>query len=34
MSRTIAEDLVDTLVQAGVQRVYGLVGDSLNPGWS
>src|ERR1700729_589491 len=31
MPRTIAEDLVDTLVQAGVQRIYGLVGDSLNP---
>src|SRR6202051_1847164 len=31
MSRTIAEDLVDTLTKAGVQRIYGLVGDSLNP---
>src|SRR6266404_2312333 len=31
MSRTVAEDLVDTLVQAGVQRIYGIVGDSLNP---
>ncbi len=31
MSRTIAEDLVDTLAQAGVQRIYGIVGDSLNP---
>src|SRR5580698_5208291 len=31
MSKTIAEDLVDTLAQAGVQRIYGLVGDSLNP---
>src|ERR1700735_988246 len=31
MSRTIAEALVDTLAQAGVQRIYGLVGDSLNP---
>src|ERR1700692_109761 len=31
MSRTIAEDLVDTLTKAGVQRIYGIVGDSLNP---
>jgi pyruvate dehydrogenase (quinone) len=27
----VAEDLVDTLANAGVQRVYGIVGDSLNP---
>ena len=27
----IAEQLVEVLVQAGVQRVYGVVGDSLNP---
>ena len=31
MSRTVAEELVDTVAQAGVQRVYGIVGDSLNP---
>jgi pyruvate dehydrogenase (quinone) len=31
MSRTVAEHLVDTLAQAGVQRIYGVVGDSLNP---
>src|SRR5258708_38710101 len=31
MSQTVAEELVDTLVHAGVQRVYGIVGDSLNP---
>ncbi|HEV3080869.1 MAG TPA: ubiquinone-dependent pyruvate dehydrogenase [Gemmataceae bacterium] len=31
MSRTVAEELVDTLAQAGVQRIYGIVGDSLNP---
>src|SRR5260370_22631145 len=31
MSRTVAEDLVDTLAKAGVQRIYGIVGDSLNP---
>ena len=31
MPRTVAEDVVDALVKAGVQRVYGIVGDSLNP---
>src|ERR1039457_815399 len=31
MARTVAEELVETLAQAGVQRIYGLVGDSLNP---
>ncbi len=31
MSRTVAENVVDTLVKAGVQRIYGIVGDSLNP---
>src|ERR1700736_5239974 len=31
MSWTVAEDLVDTLARAGVQRMYGVVGDSLNP---
>jgi pyruvate dehydrogenase (quinone) len=31
MSESIAEHLVGTLVEAGVQRVYGIVGDSLNP---
>ena len=30
MSRTVADDLLHVLVQAGVRRVYGLVGDSLN----
>ncbi|TMZ51387.1 ubiquinone-dependent pyruvate dehydrogenase, partial [Klebsiella pneumoniae] len=28
---TVAEQLVDLLVQAGVRRIYGVVGDSLNP---
>ncbi|MFF0636460.1 pyruvate dehydrogenase [Nocardia sp. NPDC004151] len=28
---SVASQLVDALVAAGVQRVYGLVGDSLNP---
>jgi len=31
MARTVAETLVQTLVDAGVRRVYGIVGDSLNP---
>jgi pyruvate dehydrogenase (quinone) len=31
MSRSVAEDLVDALVRAGVERIYGVVGDSLNP---
>jgi pyruvate dehydrogenase (quinone) len=30
MARKVAEVFVDTLVQAGVTRVYGVVGDSLN----
>ena len=28
--KTIAEYLVEALVAAGVRRVYGVVGDSLN----
>jgi pyruvate dehydrogenase (quinone) len=31
MSRTVAEELVDALTEAGVRRIYGVVGDSLNP---
>src|SRR3984885_5626072 len=31
MSRTVAEELIKSLAEAGVQRIYGLVGDSLNP---
>ena len=31
MSETVAEHLVGTLIQAGAQRIYGIVGDSLNP---
>ena len=31
MTQTIADHLVDTLAKAGVQRIYGVVGDSLNP---
>jgi pyruvate dehydrogenase (quinone) len=29
--RSIADDFVTLLVQAGVERIYGIVGDSLNP---
>src|SRR6266404_4507556 len=31
MARTVAEHLVDTLAQAGIRQIYGVVGDSLNP---
>lgn len=31
MARTAADDLWDMLAQAGVKRVYGIVGDALNP---
>ncbi len=31
MSKTISERIVEWLVAQGVQRVYGIVGDSLNP---
>src|SRR6185369_6970966 len=31
MRKTVAEHLVNTLADAGVRRVYGIVGDSLNP---
>ena len=30
MSKTVADQMVETLTAAGVQRIYGLVGDSLN----
>ncbi|GAA3878569.1 pyruvate dehydrogenase [Streptomyces sedi] len=29
--QTVAEQLVETLVRSGVRRLYGVVGDSLNP---
>src|SRR5260370_41064577 len=29
--QTVAEFLVETLIRAGVERIYGIVGDSLNP---
>ncbi|PFG39415.1 pyruvate dehydrogenase (quinone) [Georgenia soli] len=31
MARSVAEFLVNQLVAAGVERIYGIVGDSLNP---
>lgn len=31
MKRTVADDLWEMLVQAGVKRCYGIVGDALNP---
>jgi pyruvate dehydrogenase (quinone) len=31
MAQTVAEQLVEVLRQVGVERIYGLVGDSLNP---
>jgi pyruvate dehydrogenase (quinone) len=31
MARSVAEHLVDTMVQAGIRNVYGMVGDSANP---
>jgi pyruvate dehydrogenase (quinone) len=30
MANTVADQIVDTLVAAGVKRIYGIVGDSLN----
>src|ERR1044072_3491982 len=30
MARTVADQFVEILVRAGVKRVYGIVGDSLN----
>src|SRR5690606_2217529 len=31
VARSVAEHLVNQLVAAGVERIYGIVGDSLNP---
>src|SRR6201989_1008124 len=31
MTLTVADQLVSALIEAGVQRIYGIVGDSLNP---
>ena len=30
MSKTVSEVFVETLIAAGVKRIYGVVGDSLN----
>jgi hypothetical protein len=30
MAKKVAELLVDTLAQAGVERIYGVLGDSMN----
>src|SRR6202789_1055381 len=30
MTRTVADQFIETLVAAGVKRIYGVVGDSLN----
>lgn len=31
MARSVAEHLVDLMIEAGIRRVYGMVGDSANP---
>lgn len=31
MARTVAEILVDQMIEAGIRKVYGIVGDSANP---
>ncbi len=31
MAQTVAETLVDQMVEAGIRKVYGIVGDSANP---
>ncbi len=31
MARTVADQLIAQLIEAGVSRIYGVVGDSLNP---
>ena len=31
MAQTVAEALVDLMVEAGITHVYGIVGDSANP---
>src|SRR3979490_186211 len=28
---TVADQLIEVLIQSGVRRIYGVVGDSLNP---
>jgi pyruvate dehydrogenase (quinone) len=31
MAHTVADQLIEVLIRSGVRRIYGLVGDSLNP---
>ena len=31
MTRNVADALVETALRAGAERVYGVIGDSLNP---
>jgi thiamine pyrophosphate-dependent acetolactate synthase large subunit-like protein len=31
MAQTVAELLVDTSAEIGVQQIFGIVGDALNP---
>ena len=31
MAKTVAEILVDQMVEVGIRKVYGIVGDSANP---
>jgi len=31
MATTVAEQIIAQLIDAGVHRIYGIVGDSLNP---
>src|SRR6202021_560937 len=31
MSKTAADQIVEMMIEVGIQRVYGLVGDSINP---
>jgi pyruvate dehydrogenase (quinone) len=31
MSKTAADQIVEMMIDAGIRRVYGLVGDSINP---
>ncbi|CAM3004237.1 Pyruvate dehydrogenase [Paenibacillus sediminis] len=30
MKRSVADSIVETLINAGVTRIYGIIGDSLN----
>jgi thiamine pyrophosphate-dependent acetolactate synthase large subunit-like protein len=30
MTKTVADDFIETLAAAGIRRIFGIVGDSLN----